>query len=140
MKVPPYIYFIICVVISVFITLIQIWTSAKPDSYYLMSLGGKYYFHKDFYDLVIECVPPYVDEYKYDSCFIVARQHPKGPDNKKNMFPRPEISYPYGTNVPYYWIINKSDSTIFGPFDYQQFMITCDSLSVSLRLNNDKTL
>lgn len=85
-----------------------------------VSLGNDYYFYKERGDILgnnNNGIPPIVEYYWNNHQYIVVKQHPKWP---------PEaiygaINYPYGYDMDYYWVIDKTNDTIQGPLDSSGF-------------------
>ena len=100
------------------------------------NLGAGYEYIYDDRDIVGmhndgEDIPQVIEEYKFDERFIVARQVIDGDpvygyDDT--------IDYYLGYDSTYYWIIDKNDTTRYGPMDYGRFHNLCDSLNVGLSL------
>jgi hypothetical protein len=65
----------------------------------------------------IRGIPPAVQRYNYDKTFIVGEQHPKRFDEVLDE----RITYPYGRDTIYYWIIIKESHTRLGPLTLPEF-------------------
>lgn len=131
-KIQIYYYFLPCVAILTLIgIIIDLW-----GSYWFAETGGKYFYEIERSIMHKEIVPPYVECYKPDSCFIVAKQYPKGKYYLRPAIGRGDITYPDGYFTPYYWIVVKADPTVYGPCNYRQFTMKCDSLNIKLRLED----
>ncbi|MDE6301785.1 MAG: DUF3997 domain-containing protein [Muribaculaceae bacterium] len=102
--------------------------------YYLWDYGDKYFYEKEVYRVVKECVPPYIYACASDSLFIIAEQHPKGLLNIQPVYYKNEITYPDGDDSAYYWIIDKTSHKVSGPFDLETFNAECDRLNINLKL------
>ncbi len=133
-KIPIYYFFLPCVAL---LSLVGIIIEGQ-SSYWLGSRGGSYLYEYEYKNLYKELVPPYVDKYEADSCFIVARQYPKGKYYFKRVINNADITYPDGFYSPYYWIVNKVDTAVYGPYNYQEFICKCDSLNVRIKFEERK--
>jgi len=76
-------------------------------------------------------IPQFVEDYEYNSRFIVARQRPTV---RGNLSEEIEYIYPLGRDTTYYWIIDKNNDRIYGPVLYDRFRQLGDSLDIRLKM------
>lgn len=76
-------------------------------------------------------IPQFVEDYEYNSRFIVASQRPTV---RGNLSEEIEYIYPLGRDTTYYWIIDKDNDRIYGPVLYDRFRQLGDSLDIRLKM------
>ena len=76
-------------------------------------------------------IPQFVEDYEYNSRFIVASQRPTV---RGNLSEEIEYIYPLGRDTTYYWIIDKDNDRIYGPVLYSRFRQLGDSLDIRLKM------
>ena len=62
-------------------------------------------------------IPPTILEYRYNSDFIIVKQHP----TKYKDIMYIDYNYPLGRDTVYYWIIEKKTNTFTGPKSHDEF-------------------
>lgn len=87
-----------------------------------------------------EYIPPRVLDYNYDKNHIIVKQSPKGARIDKEPFTECDSLYHFdhGYNYDYYWIIDKKEHRILGPYDYEEFKEKCIEMDVKLKFKNRK--
>ena len=76
-------------------------------------------------------IPPTIQEYKYDSEIIIAKQHPT--KHKDIMYA--DYNYPFGRDTIYYWIIDKKANTFSGPMNHNDFLKEISQYDDKFELN-----
>lgn len=69
-------------------------------------------------------VPPLVIDYEYDDVFILVKQIPQLPI-EQIYYDYNDVTYPFGLDSTYYWIINKNNGIVLGPLTYTDFYNKC---------------
>lgn len=95
-------------------------------------LGGGYTYYSE--QKIISGkfqIPPTIQEYKYDSEIIIAKQHPT--KHKDIMYA--DYNYPFGRDTIYYWIIDKKANTFSGPMNHNDFLKEISQYDDKFELN-----
>lgn len=82
----------------------------------------------------IESIPPRIIDYDYNNRHIIVKQNPNEAYLDPYFFPECDslYSFDHGYDFDYYWIIDKVNHNIYGPYDIDVFKEKCDSLGVKL--------
>ena len=135
--IPKWVWFVIIAIIpTLYLIGLHIFNWFSGTGYYeFFNVGNRYYVRYEPHNVYKEYVPPYVEEFKYDSLYIIAKQNPRGKYGLRSAFSRPDISYPNGQWHDYYWIIDKKTNHVYGPLNLDDFNSKKDSLNINLELN-----
>lgn len=134
--------------------------SSNPEK----SLGNDYFLEDDRYSIYnrfpngVPDIPPTVVNYNYNRRYIIAKQNLNGEwpdplyfedydyhrlymdeDTYKRYFedmPGSDTIFEYITTRDYYWIIDKQESSFYGPMQLEEFKAKCDSLNIKLTFNS----
>lgn len=93
-------------------------------------------------------IDQYIENYTVGPKYIIAKHnlHGRAPrilsykrDSEKEVAQvRKEPEYRHGWWCDYYWIIDKEDCRIRGPYNLEEFNEMCDSLGVSLQFDQSR--
>lgn len=88
----------------------------------------------------IQNVPPRVLDYHCDKEHIIVKQNPKDAPLDPWFFPEYGNIYHFnhGKDFDYYWIIDKKEHKICGPYDYEEFKGRCIEMDVKLEFKDRK--
>ncbi len=104
--------------------------------------GNSYFYLLDLQNTVI--IGSHITQFNFDSLFIIIEQKPVElilkntyNDPKINLKKRDEIFE--NNKLKLYWIINKNNSYLYGPYDKKQYFAKRKELNVpkSLQLKNN---
>lgn len=99
----------------------------------LTYLGRGYIYDNDYkYISGYNKVPPQIECYYNSWLFITIKQNPikfkrEYPENFSNY---KDNKYKDDTDKIYYWIIDKCNKHLYGPYSYGEYQCKCDSLGV----------
>lgn len=99
--------------------------------------GYEYYAENDAILGPID-IPPFIVNYSYDERYIIAQQDPQGRNPDAIYYDKMDYKYPMGTDSVYYWIIDKTNNTYYGPFLYSDFLEKCREKKINLTFDKTK--
>jgi len=94
---------------------------------YIENLGEGYFYRNeggDLKDILSKKplggqIPSTVIDFNYNKNFIIAKQHPKLP---QDILYDKEHNYELGTDTIYYWLIIKKKNIVLGPLKNKEFI------------------
>lgn len=98
----------------------------------ICELGGGYEYDAE-HDHILGPVdiPPFVIKYNYNKSYIIVQQDPPG-RNPDAIYDKIDYKYPAGNDKVYYWIIDKTNNSYYGPVLYADFLKKCREKKINL--------
>lgn len=117
------------IIIGLFVSIAIIVFLIKYDD--IVDLGAGYHYHTEQMSILSEHmdIPPYIGYCNYNDRYIIAIQNPCG---KNSNVIYTNYTYALGSNIAYYWIIDKHENHYYGPLTDMQYKFLADSLNIDI--------
>ena len=116
-------------IISLLLVLIYLVCSVFWYDSNTVNLGGHFKYDKEHQFIYSndskrkarKDIPPFVLDYACNDDYIIVEQIPKFP-LEQIYYDSNEITYPFGSNNVYYWIIDLETSDVYGPLTFEKYL------------------